>query len=105
MASAAVSLFSILFSVLVPQRMWYPPSQPLTVTVKSDKDVTLELTDFSGKVIAAKTSADVTAGASVDIKSIFPETANPGTYVLYCAGQGIGDEVFAEGFSRHSAGD
>ncbi len=88
MESAAVSLFSILFSVLVPQKMWYPPSQPLTVTIKSDKPVTLELTDFSGKVIAPKTSADVNAGASVDVKSIFPDTADPGAYVLYALEKG-----------------
>ncbi len=66
MASTAVTLFTVLFSVLVPQKMWYAPSQPLTI--KSDKDVTLELTDFSGKVIAVKGSADVSASQSADLK-------------------------------------
>lgn len=98
MASAAVSLLSILFSVLAPQKTWCPPSQPLTVTIKSDKDVTLELTDFSGKVIAPKASADVPAGASVDIKSIFPDTANPGTYVLYALDKGSATKSLPKDF-------
>ena len=38
MVSSAVTLFTLLFSVLVPQKMWYAPSQPLTVTIKSDKE-------------------------------------------------------------------
>jgi peptidyl-prolyl cis-trans isomerase B (cyclophilin B) len=86
MASTAVTLFTLLFSVLVPQKMWYAPSQPLAI--KSDKDVTLELTDFSGKVIAAKGSADVSALQSADLKTIFPDTANPGTFVLYALAKG-----------------
>jgi len=88
MVSSAVTLFTLLFSVLVPQKMWYAPSQPLTVTIKSDKDVTLELTDFSGKVIAAKGAADVAAGQSADLKTIFPDTNNPGTFVLYALAKG-----------------
>jgi peptidyl-prolyl cis-trans isomerase B (cyclophilin B) len=86
MASTAVTLFTLLFSVLVPQKMWYAPSQPLAI--KSDKDVTLELTDFSGKVIAAKGSADVAASQSADLKTIFPDTANPGTFILYALAKG-----------------
>ncbi len=87
-ASAAVTLFSILFSVLVPQKIWYAPSQPLNITIQSDKDVSLELTDFSGKVIPAKGSADASAKAAVDLKTVFPETANPGTFVLYAVAKG-----------------
>ena len=55
-SSTAAALFAMLFSVLVPQKMWYNPTQPLTVANKSDKDVTLELTDFTGKVIDPKGS-------------------------------------------------
>ncbi len=86
--SAAISLFSILFSVLVPQKTWFAPSQPLNVAIQSDKDVTLELTDFMGRVIAAKGSANVAAKATVDLKTVFPDTANPGTYVLYALAKG-----------------
>ncbi|MGD0461837.1 MAG: peptidylprolyl isomerase [Tepidisphaeraceae bacterium] len=88
MVSTAVTLFTLLFSVLVPQKMWYAPSQPLNVTIQSDKDVTLELTDFTGKVIPAKAAADVSAKATADLKALFPDTANPGTYVLYAVAKG-----------------
>jgi len=88
MVSSGVTLLTLLFSVLVPQKMWYAPSQPMTVTIKSDKDVTLELTDFTGKVMAAKGSADVAASQSVDLKTVFPDTANAGTFVLYAMPKG-----------------
>jgi peptidyl-prolyl cis-trans isomerase B (cyclophilin B) len=86
MVHSAAALLTVLFSVVVPQKMWYTPTQPLTI--KCDKDVTLELTDFTGKVIAAKGSADVTASQSADVKSIFPDAANPGTYILYALAKG-----------------
>jgi cyclophilin family peptidyl-prolyl cis-trans isomerase len=86
MGPQAVTLLTLLFSVLSPVKMWSAPSQP--ITIKTDKDVTLELTDFSGKVIAAKGSADVSASQSVDLKTIFPETAGPGTFVLYALPKG-----------------
>src|ERR1700679_1908917 len=86
--TAAVTLFSILFSVLVPQKIWYAPSQPLNITIQSDKDVSLELTDFSGKVIPAKGSADASAKAAVDLKTVFPETAVSGTFVPNAVAKG-----------------
>jgi len=79
---------SVLFSVLVPQKMWVAPSQPMIVQIKSDKDVTLALTDFAGRAIAAKGSADVSAGQSADLKTIFPAVATPGTYLLYALPKG-----------------
>ena len=88
MTSSAVTLLSILFSVLVPQKMWYAPTQPLTIFNKSDKPVALELTDFTGKVVAPKSAADVAAGQSFDLKSVYPDTANPGTWVLYALASG-----------------
>jgi peptidyl-prolyl cis-trans isomerase B (cyclophilin B) len=88
--SAAISLLAMLFSVLVPQKTWYAPSQPLNIVVQSTKDVSLELTDFSGKVIPAKGADDVSAKGTVDLKTVFPETANPGTYVLYAVAKGTG---------------
>ena len=86
--STAAAIFSVLFSVLMPQKMWYAPTQPLTVAIKSDKDVTLELMDFSGKVIDPKTSADVAASQSADLKQVFPETGTVGTYVLFALPKG-----------------
>jgi peptidyl-prolyl cis-trans isomerase B (cyclophilin B) len=88
MVSTTATLVAMLFSVLVPQKMWFNPQQALTVNVKADKDVTLELTDFSGKVIEPKGSADVGTSKDADIKQIFPQTASPGTYVLYALPKG-----------------
>src|SRR6516162_5576945 len=88
MGPSTATLLMMMFSVLVPQKMWFNPQQPLTVSVKGDKDVTLELTDFSGKVLDAKGSADVAASKDFDIKQIFPQTASPGTYVLYALPKG-----------------
>jgi cyclophilin family peptidyl-prolyl cis-trans isomerase len=84
----AATLFSILFSVLVPQKMWYAPGQPITVTVAADKDVTLELTDFAGKPIESSGSADVSAHQAADIQKLYPRIANPGAYVLYALNKG-----------------
>ncbi len=50
--------------------------------------MSLELTDFTGKVIPAKGAADVAAKATVDLKTVFPETANPGTFILYAVAKG-----------------
>jgi cyclophilin family peptidyl-prolyl cis-trans isomerase len=82
------SLFAALFSVLVPTKMWYPPSQPAEFKVDSSADVTLVLTDFAGKQLDAKGSADVGAGKTIDIKSIFPQLSSLGTYVLYAVPKG-----------------
>jgi peptidyl-prolyl cis-trans isomerase B (cyclophilin B) len=83
MTPSALTLLSVLFSILVPQKMWYAPTQPLTISNKSDKPIALELTDFTGKVVSPKSAAEVAAGASVDLKSLYPDTANPGTWILY----------------------
>jgi peptidyl-prolyl cis-trans isomerase B (cyclophilin B) len=88
MVSSMVTMFAVVFSVLVPQKMWYPPSQPLTVSIRGDKDATLELSDFAGNAQAAQGSADVAAGKSVDLKTIFPHVADPGTYLLYAVPKG-----------------
>jgi cyclophilin family peptidyl-prolyl cis-trans isomerase len=68
-----------MFSVLTPQKIWYAPPQPLSVTVKSDNPVTLTLTDFSQKSLA---TAPAAAG-TVDLKQLFPAVAQPGTYFVY----------------------
>lgn len=86
--TTAVSFIAILFSVLVPQKTWVSPAGPLSVTVQSGKDVTLELIDFTGKVFAAKGSADVAGGKTADLKTVFPDTANPGTFVLFAVPKG-----------------
>jgi cyclophilin family peptidyl-prolyl cis-trans isomerase len=78
----AVALLSVI-SVITPSRIWYPPTQPMTVNVKSDGDASLVLTDFDGKPIAAKGSADFSKEKSVNLKELWPVLDTPGTYILY----------------------
>lgn len=72
--------FLVAFSVLVPQKVWFSPSQPLTVMVGGSGKALLTLTDFSGKTLE---SASANSGQNVDLKSLFTQTANPGTYVVW----------------------
>ena len=85
---AFAPIFAALFSVLVPTKMWYAPSQPDEFTNDSKEDITLVLTDFGGKPTDAKGSADVATGKTVDAKSVFPQLATVGTYVLYAVPKG-----------------
>ncbi|HEY2584401.1 MAG TPA: peptidylprolyl isomerase [Tepidisphaeraceae bacterium] len=81
-------LFAALFSVLVPTKMWFAPSQPDEIRNDGRDEITLVLTDFTGKVIDPKGPADLAPGKAVDVKSIFPQAANIGTYVLYAVPKG-----------------
>jgi peptidyl-prolyl cis-trans isomerase B (cyclophilin B) len=71
--------FLALFSVLVPQKVWFAPSQPVTVSIKSDAPVTLTLTDFSGQSLATAKGDP----GSVDLKQLFPAIGQVGTYIVY----------------------
>lgn len=88
-AAAAVPMLKAmlsLFSAVAPSKMWYAPKQP--ITLKVDQATTLVMTTFDGKAIPAKGSADVAAGASVDLRSVFPVVDAPGTYLVYADPQG-----------------
>ena len=88
----AVSLFAALFSVLVPTKMWYGVKQAVDFRVDSKEDVTLVLTDFSGKSFApagGAGSAEVGAGKTVDLRKAFGQQLNTiGTYVLWAVPKG-----------------
>ncbi len=73
----------MLFSVLFPQKGWFAPDQAINVTVNAPVACKLFLTNFAGRSIEAKGSVDVTGEKMVDIKTIFPDVATPGTYILY----------------------
>jgi peptidyl-prolyl cis-trans isomerase B (cyclophilin B) len=94
MNAAAVGLMLSLFSVLVPQKAWFAPNQLLNITVKSGVPASLLLTDFGGRAIEASGPADVADGATVDVKTIFPTTGTPGTYLLYAVPKGATIEKF-----------
>jgi hypothetical protein len=70
-------------AALTPTKMWFAPNQPLTVNVKPGGEATLVLTDFNGKVLDAKGPADVAADKTVDLRDVFQDVTQPGTYVLY----------------------
>jgi peptidyl-prolyl cis-trans isomerase B (cyclophilin B) len=81
-------LFAALFSVLVPTKMWYGVNQPDEIHIDSKDEVTLVLTDFAGKALPPKGSADVAGGATKDLKPLFPQLGSIGTYVLYAVPKG-----------------
>jgi len=77
----AATLLSVLFSVLMPAKMWFAPSQPINVTIQADKQVILYATDFTGKKLDAKNNT-VAPGAVANVTTIFPAVGTPGTYIL-----------------------
>jgi len=84
---AAATIVSI-FSILIPLKGWFSPAQPLEIDVRPDAPVTLVLTDFFGKPLETKGSADVKEPTKIDARTIFPSLAAPGTYILYAVPQG-----------------
>jgi cyclophilin family peptidyl-prolyl cis-trans isomerase len=83
----AATLLSVLFSVLMPAKMWFAPSQPINVTIQADKQVILYATDFTGKKLDAKNNT-VAPGAVANVTTIFPAVGTPGTYILYALPDG-----------------
>src|ERR1041385_5669430 len=74
-----------LCSVLVPNKIWFSPTQPINISVKCEGAITLILTDFfTGKAVEAKGNRETTGGKDVDLRTIYPTTlGTPGTYVLF----------------------
>lgn len=80
-----------MFSVLIPARTWFAPSQPLNVSVRSNQPLTLVLTDFAGQTMEAQGSAQVAPDTQGDVRAMFPALAMPGTYLLYAVpADGVG---------------
>jgi peptidyl-prolyl cis-trans isomerase B (cyclophilin B) len=68
-----------LFSVLIPQKIWFAPSQPINVSVKADNAITLTLTDINDKQLA---TASAKPGDD-DLKALFPALSETGTYLVF----------------------
>ena len=84
-----VSLILSLFSVLLPTKMWFGPSQPVTVKIQTKEQVSLVLTHFDGSVIPPKGSPIAPmAEAPVDLKQLYPSVGEVGTYVLFAVPNG-----------------
>src|SRR4051812_25499605 len=83
------SLTLLLAAALTPTRTWYPPDVPLTISAKSDGEARLVLTDFQGNKIEPAAGADVAVNgeAAKDLKKLFNQVAQPGTYLLYVVGK------------------
>lgn len=82
--AAAVVFFSILF----PAKGWVASDQPINIDVKAEAPITLVLTDFTGKPLDADANPDVGSATTVDVKKVFKELAQPGTYLLYATPKG-----------------
>jgi peptidyl-prolyl cis-trans isomerase B (cyclophilin B) len=85
-----VATMMVLFSVLVPAKLWYSPEKdkPVEIQVKAAQPMRLILVDFSGKVQDPAISNVVNPNINVDIRKIYPQVDDPGTYVLLAVAQG-----------------
>jgi peptidyl-prolyl cis-trans isomerase B (cyclophilin B) len=94
-ASPLVSLLLSLFSVILPTKMWFGPNQPIPVHVDSKSPTSLVLTKFDGSPVSGKAVIDSPSGdATVDLKTVYPDLATPGTYVLFAVPRGKGVDAF-----------
>lgn len=78
-----VTATMILFSVLFPTKTWYSPNQSVDVVVKAESPVHLVLRRFDGREVAPAGNSSVTGEKTVDVKALFPEIAQAGSYVLF----------------------
>ncbi|HEV8608112.1 MAG TPA: peptidylprolyl isomerase [Tepidisphaeraceae bacterium] len=85
-----MSGLAVFFSILIPTKVWFAPTQPLTVNIKSDAAVTLVLTDFAGKPFEAAGATEAAANKEVDIRPMYRELSKSGTYLLFAVAKGKG---------------
>src|SRR6476620_8586866 len=79
-----VTAAMVLWSVLVPTKVWFAPNQPVNVTIKPEHGaVALVLTDFTGKPYDPRVSPIVEGEQTVDLRPMFAQITMPGTYVLF----------------------
>jgi len=72
----------VLFSILVPTKTWYAPTQPMTVQIKTVSEATLAMRDFYGKRIEPAGDVSIKEGQQVDLRVVFPQVNNAGAYIL-----------------------
>ena len=83
-----VSGLALFFSILIPTKVWFAPTQPLTINVKSDAPVTLVLTDFQGKTIEPAGPIEAAPNKEVDIRPMYRQLSSSGTYILFAVPKG-----------------
>ena len=84
-------------ALLTPARTWVPPDMPVNVEVKGDGPLALALTEFNGRWLEPDVSPNVEAGKTVDVRTIFPQVNNSGTYVLFVVPRGAKDTKAFQG--------
>jgi peptidyl-prolyl cis-trans isomerase B (cyclophilin B) len=84
----AMQTLTLLFSIIVPNKGWYAPTQPLLINIKHDAPVTLVLTDFHGKAIEANGPNEAAPNKEIDIRPMYRDLAKAGTYVLFAVPKG-----------------
>lgn len=90
--SPLVSLIMSLFSVILPTKMWFGPTQPVTVKVDANTPTSLIMTKFDGTVVGTKDAP--TGDATADLRTLFPELNTVGTYVLFAVPKGKTVDAF-----------
>jgi cyclophilin family peptidyl-prolyl cis-trans isomerase len=82
-----ISILMTFFSVLTPQKMWFPPDAPVEVVVNPPADVgpvKLVLTDFTNRALEElKEPLVISSRTTVDVRTLMPDGLVVGTYVLY----------------------
>jgi peptidyl-prolyl cis-trans isomerase B (cyclophilin B) len=87
MAELTTTLLAVLFSVLMPSKTWFRPDEPLNVKIDSKEAITLVLFDARGSQFNTGKPTVADAGATIDVKAMFPGL-QVGTYYLYAVPQG-----------------
>jgi peptidyl-prolyl cis-trans isomerase B (cyclophilin B) len=92
----AVAQTVVMFSVLIPGKLWYSPNQPIDIHVKdAGGEVTLVLLDFLGKVIDARAPITINGDQTIDLKQPWPQLEqNPGTYLVLAVPKGKAPKDF-----------
>ena len=78
----------MLFSVLIPAKIWFPANQPINITQKSEAPVTFVLTDFTGKTIETKANTEIPPARQADLRAMYPAVNTAGAYVLFAVPKG-----------------
>src|SRR2546430_10442390 len=92
-----VSGLAMFFSILIPTKVWFAPTQPLTINIKSDAAVALGLTHFQGKPIDPAAANEAAPDKNVDIPAMYPQVGNTRAYLLVAVpyGENVSEVVGA----------
>jgi cyclophilin family peptidyl-prolyl cis-trans isomerase len=95
--NTAVSIV-MFFSVLVPTKTWYSPSEAINVNVKAPEGVelvNLVLADFTNRAIELKQEVQITGEKMIDVRTLLPEGTTSGTYLLFAVPKDAARKDFA----------